>query len=168
MRSLISEDFMARVLSRIELYQFGFERRLGKAALSRRSLELGSPVSDNSYVHFIIPLIAPNMAKSWPGVCANLRNTLLSLLNQSNAQWRASICCQSMPEGLPVDDRVTFVRYRIPGSLLIIDKAAKLRALIRDIFKTEFDGYLYFLDGDDIVHPELVDFILCDNNGHGY
>jgi len=65
--------------------------------------------------------------------------------------------------------RVRFLPFPIRGRATGSDKPRKQRFLIRDAAQGPArDGYIHFLDADDILHPRLVAHIVTDNNGHGY
>lgn len=56
-----------------------------------------------------------------------------------------------------------------PSGGAINDNNRKKRVAIRQLaHQPPRDCYLFMLDADDICHPNLVDYILSDNNGHGY
>ena len=125
--------------------------------------------SDNVVVRFLIPLISPYKANNWLNVCKNLESTVNALRRQTCPNWTVTICCQQAPVGIDFDNQVTFVQYKPHTPRHLIDKKEKLRLLIRRTAQTtRSDGYIFCLDGDDIPHPNLVEYITNNNNGHGY
>lgn len=134
----------------------------------KRAYPLQPPAKD-VVVRFVIPLISKTKANDWDVVCRNLDRTLASLKRQTNPNWRATIACQTRPDGICWDDQVRFLPFKIAPRQKGSDKPRKQRFLIRDAAQRDRqDGYLFFLDADDILHPRLVEHIVTDNNGHGY
>ncbi|MEC9207258.1 MAG: glycosyltransferase family 2 protein [Pseudomonadota bacterium] len=132
----------------------------------RERFELSPPVDPK--VVFLVPLIAASKANDWNTVGETLRRTLDSLVAQSDPNWCAVVCGQDKPENFPEDPRIQFVRYPV-GSGRSYDKRRKQDfALFSKEVRSAGDGYLFFLDADDIMHPELVEYIRSDNNGTGY
>lgn len=120
-------------------------------------------------MHFLIPLISRTKSREWDVVCKNIVRTVEALRGQSSDQWVATIACQTRPKGINFDGQVRFLRYQTAPRINCNDKTEKIRALIRHTAKRDHrDGYIFFLDADDIPHPNLVDYIVKDNNGHGY
>ena len=162
-------SLMGRIQRRLEHYQFGLERRFGGRPSDWKRRHPWKPPSDEMTVRFIVPLIPPAKAHNWERVCQNLQRTISSLRCQSNSAWTVTIACQTRPDGINFDDQVKFLPYNVPCLPAKSDKTPKLRALTRHLGRvTRADGYLYYLDGDDILNPRLVEYILSDNNGHGY
>ena len=127
------------------------------------------PPSEDVLVRFIIPLISKKKARNWQTVCENLNRTIGSLRGQTSGRWKAIVTCQDRPDGIAFDDQVRFLPYPIPANVRSTDQPAKQRHLIRAASQLDrSDGYIYFLDADDILHPDLVEYIVSDNNGHGY
>ncbi|SFA76847.1 hypothetical protein SAMN05421688_0727 [Poseidonocella pacifica] len=118
-------------------------------------------------VLFAIPLVSRRRAPDWDRVEANLTQTLHAIQAQTDGRWRAVICGQDRPEGIPQDERITFITSTVSDRFY--DKGYKRRQLI-DHFAatTSGDGYYVQHDADDLLHPETVAYILRDNNGHGY
>lgn len=126
------------------------------------------PQSDSPIVTFATPMFEKRRAPNWDIVVKNLKLTVERVRAQSNPNWRMIICSQDVPEGIDFDDRVIFLRYSIKHYRQS-DQLSKLRHIARFIARQYCDdGYVFFLDGDDIPHPNLVDFIVNDNNGQGY
>ena len=129
--------------------------------------------SDEPSVFFVIPLISRARAADWDQVINNLADTVGSLRAQTSPAWQALICCQDRPEGITFDDQVRFVEFTTPakprdGKKLNLDKAPKKDLATQRIAESyDGDGYLFMLDADDILHPELVEHVVTDNNGTG-
>ncbi|MEL7212613.1 MAG: hypothetical protein AAGK92_08130 [Pseudomonadota bacterium] len=132
------------------------------------------PPSDQPEVIFATPLISKNRAFDWDVICQNLAATVGSLRNQTSSLWRMVICGQDKPDGITFDNHVQFLPFKTPDTetdknALTFDKWFKIRAMTKHLSETEKgDGYLFQLDADDILHPDLVAHITSDNNGQGY
>ncbi|MFD1342479.1 glycosyltransferase family A protein [Litorisediminicola beolgyonensis] len=132
------------------------------------------PPSDTPEVVFVIPLISKARAHDWARVCRTLADTLASLRAQTSPAWRALVCCQDRPEGIAFDDTVSFLPFERPDevspeTVTKFDNHAKKTQMILHLAKTHGgDGYLFQLDADDMLHPELVAHMVGDNNGAGY
>lgn len=120
-------------------------------------------------VNFIVPLISKERARTWDVVCRNLQRTLWSLERQTSDKWIVTICGQDRPEGVGFSEQIKFLKFPLPSENLDKgDKQEKIRYLIRNISKNRIDSYIFYLDADDILHPNLVSHITSRNNGHGY
>ncbi|MEM9715196.1 MAG: glycosyltransferase family 2 protein [Pseudomonadota bacterium] len=117
---------------------------------------------DDPKVTFLIPLIAKKRAQNWSVVEFLLAETLRSIRHQTNPNWHVIICGQDRPE-LPEDPRIVFEPFtRDIADSKRTDKWLKNKVLCkawRKHFKS--DGYLFMLDADDLVHPELVERIIA-------
>jgi hypothetical protein len=152
-----------------EKFQFSVEKFLGGTPDKWKKIHPIYAPSHDMEVHFIIPLISKCRANSWEIVCRNLQRTLRSLYRQTSLRWTVTVCCQDRPVGIQFDEKVKFLRFPLlPETLDKGDKQQKLRYLIRHLSNYNRDGYIYYLDGDDILHPHIVKHITTDNNGHGY
>lgn len=133
-----------------------------------------NPWTDTPTVYFIIPLYGREMAHDWDQVLRNLDDTLQSLLRQTSGAWKAMICSQTRPDTLPDDPRIVFEPFDGPEAErakteAAFDNAGKKQRMIARLCREETgQGYLFQLDADDILHPELVEYICRDNNGTGY
>jgi hypothetical protein len=148
---------------------FHFERwQAVKDPVAWRNKHPISPASDNPVVTFFTPIFEKQRAPDWNTVVQNLQTTVKAVRDQTNQNWRMIICSQDEPEGIDFDDQVVFLEYPTKhcGES---DKLLKLRYISRFVARQyRDDGYAFFLDGDDIPHPDLVKFIVEDNNGQGY
>lgn len=132
-----------------------------------RALARSAPDKDALRVVFAIPLISRARAENWDRVQETLRATLRCLERQSDPRWYAIICCQDRPERVSFGERVRFVPF--PQVLEGWDKHAKAvhtRHWIANHLRGA--GYYFALDADDLMHPDLVRYILTDDNRSGY
>lgn len=142
--------------ARHQLLRWQEERHTADPDAWRRANPLAPP-SGGGIVRFIVPLISRSKARDWSVVCRNLARTVASLRRQTDPNWRATICCQTRPDGIDWDERVRFLRFPFMKRTDASDKNAKLRHLLRETARQDrADGYPFFLDADDILHPRLV------------
>jgi hypothetical protein len=148
-------------------------RSLVRAELAGRAWRLLNrplPLAKDAVVTFAIPLIGRASAGDWDRVSDRLAATVSSLLRQTDPRWEAIICGQDRPEGLPEDSRVRFQRYphaAQPGA--ITDKYDKIPFILSGLSREpRRDGYLVFLDADDILHPRLVAHMMTAAEPGGY
>ncbi|KMK66914.1 hypothetical protein [Puniceibacterium sp. IMCC21224] len=152
---------------------FGPELSCHGAALvasERAALELRLAMREHArpkaqIVTFLIPLVGAHHVRDWAAVSARLATTLQSLLNQTNPNWRAVICCQTRPT-LPDDPRITHLPFDdpTPGN----DKWRKLAALCDHLGALEpIPGYVMSFDADDLLHRAAVAEML-ERQARGY
>lgn len=123
------------------------------AALAARARRLAPPPSPD--VVFLLPLVGRHHVTDWGAVSARLARTIESFRRQTSPRWRALICGQDAPEGLPRDGRVRFLPFARPveGN----DKWAKLAALARALPEAGVtQGYAMPFDADDLLAPHVV------------
>lgn len=128
------------------------------------------PLDSRANVVFLIPLISRKRSQNWERVEMNLTMTLKSLIAQTNPNWEAWICGQDAPEAISLDSRIMFYKFaRETPSDQISDKGQKTNLLRQYLFDgPRVDGYVFYLDADDILHPSLVDHFLSNANECGY
>ncbi|MEC3860310.1 hypothetical protein VK792_03360 [Mesobacterium sp. TK19101] len=136
------------------------------AALALRAAERGHAPAPAQGVTFLIPLVGPHHVGDWQAVQDRLQGTLDSLLAQTDARWRAVICCQDRP-ALPDDPRITHLPYDdpTPGN----DKWRKLAALYDHMATLPaVPGYVMSFDADDLLHRAAVAEMLTGQASGGY
>lgn len=120
---------------------------------------------------FCLPLKDSSRSNDWSRVNRYLGLTIQSLLDQTDGRWRAIVCCQDRPE-LPDDPRISYLAYRGEKERETNsrnDKHDKLKAIHEHFANLgPWDGYVFNLDADDLVHPSLVEYFLSDRSPSGY
>jgi hypothetical protein len=123
------------------------------AALAARTRPLARPEAPE--IVFLLPLVGRHHVADWAAVSARLARTVESFQRQTDPGWRALICGQDSPAGLPRDDRVTVLPFteEVAGN----DKWRKLAALARALPATGVaQGYAMPFDADDLLAPGAV------------
>lgn len=130
-------------------------------------------------ITFGIPLLSRRVARDWPAAQRLLANTLRSVFNQDDPDIRVIIACHEAPEIAEVNDpRVTIVQagFDIPRFQWEqeIDRMRKLE-LIGSALRAAGGGWLFILDGDDLIAAELASQIraaktkaICLRRGHRF
>ncbi|SPJ24893.1 hypothetical protein [Palleronia abyssalis] len=103
------------------------------------------------HVLFCIPVIARSLTADWSVVERCLDRTFGSLIAQTDPAWRAVVCGHEVPR-LPNDPRIRGMAIDRP--LDGDDKWAKITAILND--EPEDDAFLFALDADDLLVPQLV------------
>jgi hypothetical protein len=136
-----------------------------RAALAARDRPLARPEAPE--VVFLIPLVGRHQVGDWAAVSARLARTVESFRRQSSPRWRALVCGQDAPEGLPADERVRLLPFaaRPAGN----DKWAKLAALARALpGQGVTRGYAMPFDADDLLAPDAVEEMVARRARGGY
>lgn len=120
-------------------------------------------------VLFCIPLKAKSVSNDWEKVNHCLSFTMESLIRQTDKRWIAVVCCQDRPDCLPEDPRVTYLPYATEAKPNRMDKNNKLNSIYDYVLEMgHWDGYVFNLDADDVIHPDLVKYFLKVRSRFGY
>jgi hypothetical protein len=109
----------------------------------------------------------------WSKVNELLYHTLNSIKGQANQNFIAFVCGHDYPDVMSEfeSERFIFIRanFERPDSPERgrVDKRNKRHLIANEIHRRQ-GGYMMYLDADDFVHKDLVDFVLKDNNRRGY
>lgn len=121
---------------------------------------------------FGISLASKRAVEDWAHTEHLLGRTLRSVLKQADPRFRVIICGHERPEIPELDDpRVIFMVADIepPASSdhFRKDKMWK-RRLVGAALRNMGGGYFFPLDADDLVHKDLVSYVLSEDNRRGY
>ena len=148
------------------------DRRNETASVKTSASVSPDPVGQSPCVLFIIPLIAKANCSDWPGVCSRLQDTLDCIRNQTSSQWHVFLVCNEPPKLQADDARITILcsefclKNSNPGARSL-DKERKLQFGMIHAAKIN-PRYIMFLDGDDRISNQLVDFVARRPQSDGF
>ena len=121
---------------------------------------------------FCIPFKPKSRCSDWSATVGLLGQTLRSLLNQTDPDFRVLIAGHDRPSLPELDDpRVSFHPVSFPepkdGKEGKRDQTRKTHFLAA-MLKEHGGGYMMVVDSDDLVHKDIVRFVRADDNGVGY
>lgn len=122
---------------------------------------------------FAVPVAPFRDATQWQHLNTMLSETLRSVFNSTNGNFRVLVAGHERPEALDLfnDPRLEFIEVAFgkPESSEEgrQDKRRK-RWAIAARFREIGGGYFMYLDADDYIHRELTAYILDDDNKTGY
>lgn len=123
-------------------------------------------------IYFLIPLRAKNTSSNWDLTVKLLNNTLKSVFNQSESQFRVLIACHEKPAITMIDDhRLEIIQVSYPPPMQLkdqlTDKYYKKRILVRRA--QEHGGkYIMFVDADDYISNRLVSWVKNHEHPSGW
>jgi glycosyltransferase involved in cell wall biosynthesis len=133
-------------------------------------------------VGIIIPLKSKQVSDNWVATSALLEQTLHSIRNQTSVNVEVVICCHEKPliaaESL---SGYTLIECTLPLPVLnkdeiithykqidyIVDKTRKICMGLQHLKKKEVE-YYFVLDADDLIHKELLSYVLKEADPNGY
>lgn len=123
-------------------------------------------------VYFGIPLISRSAAKNWSHVTQLFNNTLASIYNQSCDNFKVLVACHDIPAiDSAYEDKTEFIQVDSPIPTtpweMMLDKGIKKHAVVQRLHALG-GGYHMFMDADDLVHCDLVDYVLNQQQPNGY
>ncbi|MGM8850552.1 glycosyltransferase family A protein [Salinicola halophyticus] len=126
--------------------------------------------------YFGIPLRSRQASFDWPLVCRNLERTLLSLKHQTCGDFGILVACHEIPDVDTFDLDIEFIVADFDPPPAVDDEGRpgndkpKKKRMVGLAMKARMadDGYYLQLDADDLIHPDLVNFTLADDNRRGY
>ena len=114
--------------------------------------------------YFVVPMISKRVASDWNFMNTLLHRTLLSVLAQTDENWRAIVVGNEKPTTpLLSEERIDFLSVETelkadtPGHR-DYDKEKKLRAAYVHIRPSHPD-FVMILDADDLVNRDLVKYV---------
>lgn len=124
-------------------------------------------------VHFAIPVSARKDDAQWSRVNELLKLTLGSILNQTSDRYKIFVCGHDRPEVLSEYSlpSIKFIGVDFPlpqtDKAKRRDKRRKRWEIAREVRRLG-GGYYMFMDADDLVHRDFVQFITSNDNQVGY
>lgn len=121
---------------------------------------------------FGIPLKSKKVSSNWPRVTELLNSTLRSIFNQTDPDFKVIIACHDLPDVIHADDsRLQILSVDFPPPLYRIDQFPdkyRKREVIAAQVRKEGGGYVMFVDADDLVSKQLVEYVHQDRSPFGY
>ncbi|NJR49052.1 MAG: glycosyltransferase family 2 protein [Leptolyngbyaceae cyanobacterium CSU_1_3] len=131
-------------------------------------------LSSEPILVFLVPLRSAWSAKSWVTVCNLLERTLRSICNQTLPSFHVLIVCHDRPILSDQYNNTEYVEVDYPAPKQPIsvsdgdlDKARKLWTGIQYAQKFA-NPYLMFMDADDCVSKNIVEFIAQQPQSNGW
>ena len=118
------------------------------------------------YLGIVIPLKASSVSKNWAITVQTLKDTLNSIVNQTNQNFSAVVICHDIPSELEQKfSSIDFIKVTFlpPNKLsddfnhqdLVIDKNLKIATGMKFLANKKID-YWYALDSDDLISHDFV------------
>lgn len=129
---------------------------------------------------FAIPFRSKQTTKNWKVSCKNLENTIDSIFNQTDPEFRCILACNEKPEFTKkYDDRLEIISLDIPvptkwiemardknWKLLVIAK--RIREILEDQPDTGRGIYVMPVDGDDLLNCNIAEYVKMNPNENGF
>ena len=127
-------------------------------------------------VVFLIPFAPRRFKSKWETSCAHLRQTLRSIQNSTNGNYRVVVAGHEAPDfDVGFDSRFYFLPLDHPfpshdnyAVALRLDKLNKIAAAWNYAKSTGNPNYVMKLDADDFISSRLVDWLGKANGEAGY
>lgn len=129
---------------------------------------------------FAIPLRAKETTNDWKGCLNRFENTLKSIFNQTDEDFKVLVACNELPKlNKEYDDRLEFIITDIPVPKewleMAIDKSWKLMIIairIREILLEQENPnegiYVMPVDGDDLLNCNIAKYVKQNPNKNGF
>lgn len=129
---------------------------------------------------FAIPLRAKETTNDWNGCVKRFNDTLKSIFNQNDNDFKVLVACNEIPLlDREYDERLEFIITDIPipekWLEMAIDKSWKLTAIsirIREILLHQEDPnngiYVMLVDADDLLNKNIARYVKNHPNKHGF
>ncbi|ABI55479.1 galactosyltransferase protein [Alkalilimnicola ehrlichii MLHE-1] len=134
----------------------------------------------------VTPLIHPDVARSWPSVCARLRETAASVLSSDSPATpiRMFVGCNYEAEVSDLPSGVKLMRLPLPApdasvyastgdqeavrlESVRLDKGEKVLAAAREA-RDEGAEYIMFLDADDLLSNRIIGWVAAHRGAPGW
>jgi hypothetical protein len=129
---------------------------------------------------FIVPLRSSASTKNWPRVCSLYKRTLKSICQQTNNNFVVVVVCSEVPEIGFNHSSLEFVKVDFSveeansedaeglKNMRELDKARRMWVGLRFLSSLEHISHIMFVDADDCVSMNLVDFVDSRNQSAGW
>jgi hypothetical protein len=128
-------------------------------------------------IAFVIPIASARVIGDWNLGCKYLQQTLASIFNSTNGNFRVVVAGHEKPDfSLPVDPRFKFLSLSHPISKKelityddkVRDKLIKVDAAWNYAKETWDPDYVMQVDWDDFISSRLVEWLIKSENNPGY
>ncbi|MFD1899921.1 hypothetical protein GQR36_07350 [Enterococcus termitis] len=117
-------------------------------------------------LYFTIPLRSKHASNNWQDVEKLFNNTLSSILNQTDDNYRIIVCCHDVPNLFYGNeffaDKIDFITVEYPPPEnhheQMVDKFYKKLYLMTKV-RNLGGGHVMFVDADDLVNCNLASFV---------
>ncbi len=130
-------------------------------------------------LYFLIPLRSKASSKDWDKVTLDFNNTLNSVFNQNNSDFKVLVALHDIPEVFnDFGDKLELIKVDYPEPNLVeyknvtrldqqrLDKYTKKRFLMQRVRELG-GGYTMFVDADDFISNKIADYIAKKEPQHG-
>jgi hypothetical protein len=123
-------------------------------------------------IYFLLPLRSKLSTANWDLTVKLLNNTLKSVFNQTDPEFKAIIACHDMPVlKEDYDNRLEIIQVNFPPPEHfkdhLTDKYYKKRILVHRV--QEYGGkYIMFVDADDYISNRLVSWVKNHEHPSGW
>jgi hypothetical protein len=133
-------------------------------------------MNDRPVVVFLIPFASRNVRSKWPTACKYLQETLRSIRNSANQNYRAVVAGNEEPElEMGFDSRIHFISLKHPFPshpnhrvACRLDKLTKIDAAWKYAKSNWQPKYVMKLDADDLISSRLVGWLDDSGKEAGY
>ena len=131
-------------------------------------------------LYFLIPFKSQSVSSDWGKVCKQLAQTLESICNQTDDNYKVLVICHDLPELRSTYKKVRFCQVQFPPPSLPVDSkdgfsiddlhADKGRKMIYglSIARDEKADFIMFVDADDLVNRHISAFVKTEKNPNGW
>lgn len=129
---------------------------------------------------FAIPLRSKETSNDWEGCLRRFENTLQSIFNQNDDEFKVLVACNEIPKmNKKYDERLEFIITDIPTPKkwleMAIDKGWKLTAIavrIRELLLKQENPqngiYVMLVDADDLLNRNIAKYVKEHPNENGF
>jgi hypothetical protein len=131
-------------------------------------------------VTFIIPVRHQDNARDWSGLRANLAQTVASIANQSNGDWRGIIVANEGADLPPLPEKFSVERVAFPpNDMHELGKASreefydafradKGRRVLAGMLGARESGFFMIVDDDDLISSKIVQYVSEHRRENGW
>ncbi|MBP1849834.1 galactosyl transferase [Rhizobium halophytocola] len=131
-------------------------------------------------VTFIIPVRHQDNARDWSVLKQNLTQTMASIANQTNPDWRGIVVANEGADIPDLPDKFSVTRVTFPPNTIhergdatqedFLDsfRADKGRRVLAGMLDARDSRFFMLVDDDDFVSAKIVDYVSKHQDGNGW